>query len=258
MQLNESVTVADIAAGSLAAVRVFERLGIDYCCGGKRPLADVCRQKGLDVEAVQFELDSAAKAPGASPRDWNTAPLRDLAAHIVATHHEYLRREFQPLSERLAKVYRVYNERYGETLTGLPETFDGLRSELETHMSKEERILFPAIVAAESAAAAGAPLPPSPFGTVANPIRMMEAEHESAGQALAAIRAITRDFELPEYACVTYRALMNGLRELEQDLHLHIHLENNILFPRAIKLERGNSGVGSSRLPVTRASRGCV
>jgi regulator of cell morphogenesis and NO signaling len=238
MQPNQSATVADIAAGSLAAVRVFERLGIDYCCGGKRPLADVCQDKGLDAEWVRRELDAATNPSGAAARDWNSAPLRELAAHIVSTHHEYLKREFQPLSERLAKVYRVYHQRYGDTLVGLPEVFGGLRSEMEMHMQKEERMLFPAIVAAESAADAGAPLPGTPFGTVRNPIRMMEAEHDSAGQALASIRTITRDFETPDYACVTYRALMSGLKELEQDLHLHVHLENNILFPRAIELER--------------------
>ena len=241
MQLHTSVTVADIAAGSLPAVRVFERLGIDYCCGGKRPLAEVCREKGLDVGAVQRELDAAGRASEAEGRDWTTAPLRDLVDHIVGTHHAYLRREFQPLGDRLEKVYRVYNERYGPTLVGLPEVFDALRSELEMHMFKEERILFPAIVAAESAMSSGAPLLRTPFGPLANPIGMMEAEHESAGQALARIRAITGNFAIPDYACVTYRALMSGLQELEQDLHLHIHLENNILFPRATALERART-----------------
>lgn len=237
MQPGLEVTVADLAASSLAAVRVFERLGIDYCCGGKRPLAEVCREKGLDAGAVQQELDTAGRASEADARDWTAAPLRDLVDHIVSTHHEYLRREFQPLAERLEKVYRVYNERYGPTLTGLPGVYAGLRSELEMHMFKEERVLFPAIVGIESAAQSGAPLPRTPFGPLANPIGMMEAEHESAGQALARIRAITNDFAIPDYACVTYRALMSGLQELEQDLHLHIHLENNILFPRAAELE---------------------
>jgi regulator of cell morphogenesis and NO signaling len=237
MQSNQSATVADIAAGSLAAVRVFERLGIDYCCGGKRPLEDVCRDKGLDAGWVQSELNTAANISAAADRDWNSAPLRELAAHIVGTHHEYLKREFQPLSERLEKVYRVYNQRYGNALTGLPEVFSALRSEMEMHMQKEERMLFPAIVAAESAADAGAPLPQTPFGGISNPIRMMEAEHEDAGQALARIRTITANFEIPDYACVTYRALINGLKELEQDLHLHVHLENNVLFPRAVGLE---------------------
>jgi regulator of cell morphogenesis and NO signaling len=134
-------------------------------------------------------------------------------------------------------VYRVYNQRYGPTLTGLPEVFASLKAELELHIQKEERILFPAITACEVAAASGQPLPRTPFGTVSNPIHMMEHEHESAGQALSQIREITNNFEVPDYACVTYRALMSGLDELERDLHLHIHLENNILFPRAESLE---------------------
>jgi regulator of cell morphogenesis and NO signaling len=233
-----TTTVADIAAGSLNAVRVFERLGIDYCCGGKRPLADVCQERGIDAAAIQAELEAANQTAAGEDRDWKTATLRELAAHIVDTHHGYLKRELQPLHDRLAKVYRVYNERYGPTFAGLPEVFADLRAEMEMHMRKEEMVLFPAIEKIESAVQAGGPLPPSPFGTVANPIRMMEMEHESAGNALAEIRRITRDFEVPDYACVTFRALMSGLEELERDLHLHIHLENNILFPRAVELER--------------------
>jgi regulator of cell morphogenesis and NO signaling len=186
---------------------------------------------------VEHELDAALAGNDAPERDWNTAPLADLIGHIVSVHHEYLRRELPAVQARLDKVYRVYNDRYGPTLTGLPQVFAGLRAELEMHMRKEEMVLFPAIAAGEAAADAGLPLPRSPFGTVANPIRMMEAEHDSAGQALTRIREITSDYALPEHACVTYRALMSGLEELERDLHLHIHLENNILFPRAGKLE---------------------
>ena len=223
MQPTENITVSEIAAKSLAAVRVFERLGIDYCCGGKRPLADVCRQKGYDAAAVRNELDEAEKATRDTTRDWNTAPLPELIDHIVNTHHEYLKREMPALSTRLEKVYRVYNQRYGETLPGLPEVYAGLRSELEMHMRKEEMVMFPAIAAHK------------PFAAIDSPIATLEAEHEIAGEALAKIREITKDFHLPEYACVTYRALMSGLQELEQDLHMHIHLENNVLFPRAMQ-----------------------
>jgi regulator of cell morphogenesis and NO signaling len=232
-----SLTVAQIAAGSLAAVRVFEKFGIDYCCGGKRPLADVCRDKGYNLQDVQSQLDAALAGTADQEKDWTEASLASLITHIVSTHHEYLRRELPAISVRLEKVYRVYNQRYGPTFIGLPEVFSDLRAELELHIQKEERMLFPAIAAYEAAASAGRPLPTSPFGSVANPIHMMEAEHESAGGALARIREITNNFEVPEYACVTYRALMSGLDELERDLHLHIHLENNILFPRAERLE---------------------
>ncbi len=237
MPTIQGATVAEIAANSLEAVRVFERLGIDYCCGGKRPLADACSEKGYDTAAVEREIEAAIAGSGEAVEDWNTAPLRSLIDHIVGRHHEYLRRELPPLAARVNKVYNVYNQRYGPTLTGLPEVFSALQAELEMHTRKEEMILFPAIISAEKAVSAGASLPPTPFGTVANPIRMMEAEHDSAGGALARIREITNEYSIPDYACVTYKAMISGLKELEQDLHIHIHLENNILFPRAIKLE---------------------
>jgi len=238
MQVTESPTVAEIASKSLAAVRVFEKLGIDYCCGGKRPLAEVCLAKGLDTDAVQRQLDEAIMAPPESARDWPAEPLRDLIGHIVNTHHAYLKRELPAIGMRVAKVYRVYNQRYGPTLQGLPEVFSALRAEMEMHMQKEELVLFPAIVASEAAVTAGNPPPQSPFGRMANPIAMMEAEHESAGEALVRIREITQNFHVPDYGCVTYRALMSGLKELEEDLHMHVHLENNVLFPRAVQLDR--------------------
>lgn len=233
-------TVAEIAAGSLGAVRVFERFGIDYCCGGKRPLDEVCREKGIEAGAVQRELDAVAAARPAEERDWATAPLGELIAHIVGTHHEYLKRELGPLGERVAKVERVYSARPGaiDRVAGLSEVFAGLASELLMHLRKEEMVLFPAIDSYERAALAKQPMPSLPFGSVAHPIRMMEMEHESAGDALARLHEITRDFEEPEYACVTYKAMLGGLRELEQDLHMHIHLENNVLFPRAVQLEK--------------------
>lgn len=241
MQTESGVTIAEMAAGSLAAVRVFERLGIDYCCGGKRLLEDVCREKGLDFGTVQKELTAAGVATPGGDRDWAKAPLRELVAHVVNVHHAYLKRELHPISERVAKVYRVYNERYGPTLQGLPEVYSGLRAEMETHMFKEERMLFPAIIDIENAVNQGAPLPKPAFGSVANPIATMEHEHDSSGDALKRIREITKNFEIPDYACTTFRALMAGLKELEQDMHVHIHLENNIMFPRAIELERAHS-----------------
>jgi regulator of cell morphogenesis and NO signaling len=237
MPLTQDTTVAEMATKSLSAVRIFEKLGIDYCCGGKRPLSVVCKEKGYDPENVERELDAALAWSEAPAQDWETAHLSELIQHIVSVHHEYLRRELPAVQARLDKVYRVYNQRYGPTLIGLPEVFAELREELEMHIRKEEMVLFPAIAACEQAFASGQPLPPTRFGTVANPIQMMELEHESAGRALARIHEITRDFEVPDYGCVTYRALMSGLDELERDLHMHIHLENNILFPRAEKLE---------------------
>jgi regulator of cell morphogenesis and NO signaling len=235
-------TVAEWAAESLAAVKFFERQGIDYCCGGKRPLADVCDEKGLDAGAIEEGLLQAIATEPVAEKDWNHASMSELIDHIEGRHHTFLRRELPALAQRLEKVYRVYNERYGETFPGLPEVFAGLQNELTSHMMKEEQILFPAIKRYEEAAQAGRAMPPSPFGTIGNPIRMMEMEHEEAGGALARIRAITNDYSVPDYACVTYRALMAGFAELEQDLHLHIHLENNVLFPRVLRLEAERRG----------------
>ena len=233
MLATDNITVREIAANSLAAVRIFEQLGIDYCCGGKRPLDEVCKDKGLDPAAVRLEIETAEAGSRGPDRDWSLAPLSELIQHIVDVHHAYRRRELPAVQVRAEKVYRVYNERYGPTLTGLPEVFGALKDELESHLLKEEMVLFPAVQALE----AGAQLPASPCGGLVNPIRVMEFEHENAGQALARIREITGNFGVPEYACVTYRALMGSLAELERDLHMHIHLENNILFPGAQKLE---------------------
>ncbi|MCW5962862.1 MAG: iron-sulfur cluster repair di-iron protein [Bryobacterales bacterium] len=243
-EVNPGVTVAEIASTSLAAVKVFERYGIDYCCGGKRPLGDVCGEKGLDLASVENELSTALNAAAAEDREWNSAPLDELADHIVNRHHGYLRRECPGIAARLEKVYRVYNQRYGSALIGLPEVFAELCAELEDHMMKEEHILFPVISSYQNAVSEGNPVPKPLFGTVQGPIRMMEADHQGAGAHLEKIREITENYTVPDYACVTYRALIEGLRELEQDLHLHIHLENNILFPRAMAMEAAGNGRG--------------
>ena len=233
----ENATVAELAAHSLAAVRVFEKYGLDYCCGGKRPLAEACLQKGQNADEVKEELEAALRDSPAADNDWSASPLRQLCDHIEAVHHGFLRRELPAIQTRLDKVYRIYNQRYGPTLTGLPEAYAELRQELEPHMQKEEMILFPAIRSIEEAMETHRPPARLMFGSLANPIHSMEAEHDNAGTALQRIRKITDDFDVPLHACVTYRALMSGLSELEKDLHLHIHLENNILFPRAAQME---------------------
>jgi regulator of cell morphogenesis and NO signaling len=230
-------TLADVAAISLGAVRTLEHHGLDYCCGGKQPFDEACLAKGLNPESVMQEVEGAQGA-GATERDWQTAPLGELAKHIVATHHEYLKLELPALGSRMDKVHAVHGARDPETLSHMAEVFGALRAEMELHMHKEEAILFPFIERYGFAEAKGIPMPPVPFGTIANPIAMMEREHVSAGDALGKIRDLTHDYQLPSYACSTVQALYAGLQALEADLHVHIHLENNILFPRAIALER--------------------
>jgi regulator of cell morphogenesis and NO signaling len=235
--MTTTTTLADLAATSLTAVRILEHHGLDYCCGGKQPLDEACVAKGLAPEAIMNEL-AAAQASRDTERDWLTAPLGELAEHIIATHHEYLKLELPALGRRMDKVLAVHGARDPEVLPRMAEVFGALRAEMEMHMQKEEVILFPVIEQYGRAEAQGQPMPPVRFGSIANPIAMMEREHASAGDALGELRQLTRDFELPAYACSTVRALHEGLQAVEADLHVHIHLENNILFPRAIALEK--------------------
>lgn len=236
MEIRENTSVGDIAAGSAAAASVLEKYGIDYCCGGKRTLEDVCREKGVSPENVRSEIAHATTA-AAPARDWNTAPLRELVRHILGKHHEYLKLELPRLGQRVRRVAQVHGSRDPEGLHGLEEVYASLWQELDMHMHKEEMMLFPAIERLEAALESGGPAAAPPFGSVRNPITVMEREHDTAGGALGQIRTLTRDFEVPPYACTTYRAMLEGLQALEADLHTHIHLENNILFPRALAME---------------------
>jgi regulator of cell morphogenesis and NO signaling len=235
--MRTETTLADVAATALTAVRTLERYGLDYCCGGSQPFDQACAAKGLQPEAVMQEIESARMA-GSSDRDWQTAPLEELARHILATHHEYLKLELPALGNRMQKVLSVHGTKDRATLSRLASVFDALRSEMEMHMHKEEVMLFPFVEQYGRAQTSGRPLPPVPFGSIANPIAVMEREHEQSGDELSQIRQLTHDFEYPPYACNTVRALFDGLKALEADMHVHIHLENNILFPRAIALEQ--------------------
>jgi regulator of cell morphogenesis and NO signaling len=214
-------TVGELAALSPSAVRVFESYGIDFCCGGNQPLDVACRDKELAPEQVLGELEAALDEPGAPGEDWNTAPLSALIDHILSRHHAYLRSELPRLFRWLRAVQEAHGAGDGVVLAALEQVLAGLQQELEAHMHKEELILFPAIRRADAG--------------IGQPIAVMETEHESASRALREIRRLTADYQPPERACATYRALWQALAELEKDLHLHIHLENNILFPRALR-----------------------
>ncbi len=234
--MTATVTLADLAATSLSAIRILEQHGLDYCCGGKEPFDRACLAKGLEPEQIMREIDEAAKT-SAVDRDWKAAPLHELVKHIVETHHEYLKLNLPAVQARIEKVVSVHVGRDPERLPRLQAVFADLRAELEMHLHKEEAILFPFIEQYGRAELQNRPTPPVPFGSVANPIGVMEREHAGAGDALEEIRTLTNNFDPPAYACTTVRALYDGLRALESDLHVHIHLENNILFPRAIALE---------------------
>jgi regulator of cell morphogenesis and NO signaling len=227
-------TVREIALEVPSSIRVFEKFGIDYCCGGRKPLAEACAAGNIEVDAVIAALEAAAGKTEPHFKDWQSSSLKSLTAHIVATHHSYVRAELP----RLAMLAQKVVNRHGATQSELPAiqaALGHLDAELTPHLAKEEGILFPYISALESALESGTELPHGCFGTVANPIAMMTQEHDAAGSLLAEIRSLSNQFTTPEGACPTYHAFYDGLREFERDLHQHIHLENNILFPRAIQ-----------------------
>jgi regulator of cell morphogenesis and NO signaling len=231
---TSEATVGQLVVERPSRARVFERLGIDYCCGGKKPLAQACAEKQLDLNAVLDELRQDAAGP-ASPadRNWATATLTDLCDHVEQTHHAYLKQELPRLEFLTAKVANRHGPRDAR-LVELHQVFTAFRHELESHMMKEERVLFPICRRLDTA---DGPVQ-SHYGTVSNPIQVMVAEHDDAGEALARMRALTDDYTPPPDACNTFRALFDGLHQLERDMHQHVHTENNILFPKAVRAER--------------------
>jgi regulator of cell morphogenesis and NO signaling len=239
MSLNAEKTVRELAIENVAATKVFERLGIDYCCGGNHTLEQACHAVNIPVDQVRKSLEEAQLASPASSadRNWQMEPLGDLVSHITNTHHKYTRDGIARLTPLLANVCSVHGANHPELLE-LREIFAGLTQELTVHLMKEEKVLFPYIVRMEEAVIEKAQMLPPPFGTVQNPVAMMEHEHDSAGNALRAMREISHGYAAPADACVSYQTLYKALAELEADLHQHIHLENNLLFPRAIEMEK--------------------
>jgi regulator of cell morphogenesis and NO signaling len=214
---------------------VFEELGIDYCCGGKLSLAEACARRGLGVDAVRGRLTEHDAGSISDGTDWRRVPLAELCSHVIVVHHGYLRRELPRLRGLLAKLARVHGDRHPELRDALA-VFEPFANDLERHMAKEERVLFPLITRIESGE-----VPPTPF--VLQPIEVMEAEHDDAGRALAKLRRVTGGYAVPSDGCNTYRAAMSALADLEADMHAHVHKENNILFPRAARLV-AEAGVG--------------
>ena len=237
MTLNADTTVRELALAMPQATRVFERLQIDYCCGGARPLGAACADAGLDVSAVMQQLAAVgADTPSAAETDFQAMSLTELIEHIVARHHVYTKEETARLTALMAKVCAAHGERHTELLRAA-ELFRQLCADLQPHMFKEEMVLFPYVKGLEAAARGSAGLMRPPFGTVNNPVRMMMYEHDTAGALLRELHAATNDYLVPADACLSYRTLYEALAAFEQDLHQHIHLENNLLFPRAVELE---------------------
>jgi regulator of cell morphogenesis and NO signaling len=220
-----------VVAADFRAAAVFQQFGIDFCCGGKKSIAQACDARQVPHTEVLTAIQRVCAVPARSPHfsEWEADALADF---IVRTHHRYVRDTMPALLAYTSKLARVHGERHPELLEVAALT-ENVAAEMTSHMAKEERVLFPYIVALAETSRAGEPVPPAPFGSIDDPIRMMEDEHESAGGAMARIRKLTRDYTPPADGCTTYRVCLETLKAFEADLHAHVHLENNILFPRA-------------------------
>lgn len=233
MAIDVRRAVGDLVAERISRASVFDRFGIDYCCHGRVRLDEACQKRGVALEEVVGAIAADdATPPPAGDSDYATMSLGALADQIEATHHAYMKREMPRLQTILGKVMDAHGDRHPE-LREVATTFAILRDEIESHLMKEERVLFPMIRQLEAATS----LPSFHCGSVKNPIRVMEHEHDFAGSALARMRDLTGGYTTPTDGCMTYHALMDGLSAVESDLHRHIHKENNILFPRAAALE---------------------
>jgi len=234
---HDEKTVGQIAAENPAALRVFEKHHIDYCCGGKHSIGDACRVAGSSVEEVMEEVAGATRAPAEDPaeaKDWNHLPLGELIGYVEKGHHAWMSEELIVIAQLLDRASELSPACVAPhaSLAPLQRVFGYLRAELESHMRKEEMILFPAIAAMEHGPAGAVSA-----GSIATVVATMEQEHEVAAQYLDEIRDLTYGYDPPENASQNLRALYRELQVLEADLRIHIHLENNILFPRAIRLE---------------------
>ena len=241
MTVMTAKTVREVAVDNPTATRVFERFGIDYCCGGNQALEQACQRAGVSVDEVidSLEMEKEAARAAKQLHDWQSESLSELIAYIKNTHHKFTRQETVRLAALLQKVCSAHGKNHPE-LFGIRETFGWVSQELMTHMMKEEMVLFPYIERMEESVIQNEPVLPAPFGSVQNPVAMMEHEHDSAGAALRSMRKASSDFAPPTDACISYQTLYKALAAFEADRHQHIHLENNILFPRAIAMEKAH------------------
>ncbi len=238
MTLSSESTVREVVLELPQAAGVFEKLRIDYCCGGDKPLGEACATAGVEVAKLERMLAEAGQAQWQDngALDFQKATLSELIDHILNKHHVYTKDAMARLEPLTDKVIAAHGGNHPE-LREIGPLFQELCAELKPHMFKEEQILFPYIVEMESSFVQNRPAPFAPFGSVDNPIRMMMSEHDAAGEVLRELRKLSSNYHVPPDGCMSYQSLYQGLEAFENDLHQHIHLENNILFPRSIELE---------------------
>lgn len=236
MEATAEQTIGEMVADNYRTATVFKKYGIDFCCKGGRTIEDACASKGIDPKPLIADLEAATKVTDDSSVDYTTWKLDRLANHIEDVHHKYVEETTEQLKPFLDKVAKVHGEA-NPYLIDIRNMFFETAGNLAQHMKKEELILFPFIKRMQMAKDAGEPIPTPQFGTVENPIAMMKAEHEDEGERFEAMSELSDDFTPPDHACNTWRVTYSLLKEFQDDLHKHIHLENNILFPKALEME---------------------
>jgi regulator of cell morphogenesis and NO signaling len=238
--ITSNMTVKDIVVRYPQTRTILEMLGIDYCCGGKATLNRAAEQVGLSTDQVLVKLElelTKADQDTTSVHDWSSVSLTELVDHIEQTHHVFMKEQLPRLASLLDRTIQAHGERHGKMLEQLKDSYISLKTDIEMHLAKEEKILFPLIRQMEAFEQNRRPAPDMHCGSISNPIHQMEHEHDVAGEILARMRHVTNNYTLPSDACPTFVALYEGLDALEKDLHEHIHLENNILFPKIQALE---------------------
>lgn len=237
MELLQKKEIGQYVAEDFRTAAIFTEYGIDFCCRGNRPLIEVCKKKNIAVDEIVLKLNGLTQQRDGTTHAFNTWPLDLLASYIEKTHHTYVASNIPVLLQYLSKLCKVHGNRHSE-LFKIYNLFEEVSEELTLHMKKEELVLFPRIKEMAQRSNLELPLETAHFGTVQNPISMMEHEHDKAGQIFRTIRKLTNAYTPPQDACNTYQVTFAMLEEFERDLHQHIHLENNILFPKAIELEQ--------------------
>lgn len=239
MNLDATRPVKAIVNEVPAAARIFEKAGIDYCCGGEKSLRDACKDAHTTVEEILRSIEDARIPDGSEDQlsHWGQVPLPDLIDRIVKKHHVYCRQEQERLTPLLARVVQVHGDRHAE-LKRIQSLFNGLTEDLARHMDKEEKSIFPVILAMGRASMRKAPKPLLASGTIQNPVSTLILEHDDCGRILKEMHRLSGGYEPPDDACGSYQSLYQGLKEFEIDMHQHVYLENSVLFPRTVSLEK--------------------
>lgn len=235
MKISENMTLSEIVANNFHAASVFEKYSLDFCCNGDKTISEACKEKNINISDLLLEIENL-NIKGTTNMNFENWSLGFLSDYIINNHHNYVRRMIPILSEGTKRIAAVHGKKHPELLK-ISRIFEGVYKDLKHHMMKEEQMLFPFIKDMEAAKNKEGKIEKPFFGTIKNPIKMMEVEHQSAGDEMAEIRNLTNNYSIPDDACNTYNVTFLELKEFEEDLHKHVFLENSILFPKAVKME---------------------